>query len=248
MAVDPAVIRIVTTYSDRALAVRQQVLAFIQRVWGDLSSWRDADIERFVAAIVPVVTGGQIRIAALTDSYLAAVEAGITGLPVRPVGVPSSLVNDETIRGVTAADVYRRTGPTVWTALSRGVPLTVAAGYGLTRALSMGATDLQLAKTHASRHVLASKGHVAGYRRVLSGGDTCSYCAGAAGRTYGREDLLPIHPGCSCSVIPVIGSAVDVSPDVTVDDRGAATVRQHGELGPVLASADDAFRSEEDLP
>lgn len=251
MAVDPAVLQIVTTYADRALAARQQVLSFIQRVWGDLTSWRDADIERFVKAVVPAVTGGQVRTAALTDVYLAAIEAAMTGLPVRPIGVPSSLVDDEAIRGVKAADVYRRTGPTVWTALGKGVPLAVAAGYGLSRAMSMGATDMQLAKTHASRHVFASKGHVTGYRRVLSGGDVCSYCAGAAGRLYHSADLLPIHPGCSCSVIPVIGGDdpggnVD---DVSVtDDRGAPKVRDHGEIGPVLVGADDSFRSEDDLP
>jgi hypothetical protein len=96
------------------------VLDFVQRSWVGLDEYRDADIERFVAAVVPVVTGGQVRIAALTDAYLATVETAVLGDVARPVGVPRSLVTDEVMRGVPASDVYGRSGPTVWTALANG--------------------------------------------------------------------------------------------------------------------------------
>lgn len=276
MAVDPAVLRIVTSYGDRAALIRQQVLGFIQRAWGSLDAWRDADIERFVSAVAPVVTGGQFQIAALTDGYLAAVEAAMTGLPVRPVGVASSLVTDEAVRGVAAADVYRRTGPTVWTALSNGDPLPVAAGKGLRRALSMGSTDLQLAKTHTSRHVFSGKDRVRGYRRTLNGSHSCGLCIVASTQRYRKESLMPIHGNCSCGVIPIIGTT---DPGQVIDPGRLADVHQvinerfgafdegarggkdgipdyrkvlishdHGEIGPVLSVRGQKFTGPDDLP
>jgi hypothetical protein len=274
VAVDQAALNVITTYGDRAAAVRQRVLSYIQRVWGSLDSWRAADIDRFVNAVVPVVTGGQQQIAALTDAYLAAVESAITGVPVRPVGVPAALVTDEAIRGVAAADVYRRAGPTVWSSLSRGDTLTWAVRQGLNRALSMGATDLQLARTHASHHILTRKNTVRGYRRVLTGSKSCGLCIVAATQRYHRSQLLPIHPGCSCGVVPIYG---DTDPGQVIDpdtlegvhqaiaDRfGAASegarggggipnyrdvlvTHDHGELGPVLAVRGQHFDGPNDI-
>lgn len=187
------------------LALRSRVLGYISRSWGSLDSWREADIDRFVRAVAPAVTGGQRQVAALTDGYLAAVESAITGLPVRPVGVPADLVTDETIRGVAVEDVYARTGPEVWTALSEGDTLPAAVEGGLRRALSMAASDLQLAKTHASRHILGQKDHVVGYRRALTGRKSCGLCVVASTQRYHKQDLMPCHPGCGCSVVPIVG-------------------------------------------
>jgi hypothetical protein len=262
MPVDQATLNVITSFADRAGLVRQRVLGYIERVWGSLDSWRAADIDRFVNAVVPVVTGGQTQIAALTDAYLAAVEQAMTGLPVRPVGVPASLVTDEAIRGVAADEVYRRPGVEVWTSLSRGDTLTWAVRQGLHRALSIGATDLQLAKTAASRHVLSKKDHVVGYRRVLSGSKSCGLCAVASSQRYRKQDLLPIHPGCDCGVVPIIGHddpGQVIDPDTlsgiheaiadrfgvasegaratgTLPDyRDVLVTHEHGEIGPVLA-------------
>jgi len=274
MAVDQAALNVIVAYGDRATAVRQRVLSYIQRVWGSLDSWRAADIDRFVNAVVPVVTGGQQQIAALTDAYLAAVETAITGLPVRPVGVPPALINDEAIRAVAADEVYRRAGVTVWASLSRGDTVTWAVRQGLNRALSIGATDLQLAKTHASRHVLSRKGNVRGFRRVLTGSKSCGLCVVASTQRYHRADLLPCHPGCDCSVVPIYGDQDPgqvIDPDTLADvhqaiaDRFGASsegaratgsipnyrdvlvTHEHGEIGPVLAVRGQRFTGPGDI-
>jgi hypothetical protein len=206
MPANAATLRIVTSYQDQMSALRGRVTGYVQNVWGSLDSWRSADIDRFVRAVAPAITGGQRQVAALTDSYLAAVESTITGLPVRPVGVPANLVTDEAIRGVAAEDVYARTGPAVWSALSDGSDLPTAVEAGLQRALSMALTDLQLAKTHASRHIFGEKDHVVGYRRALTGRKACGLCAVASTQRYHKADLMPCHPGCGCSVVPIIGT------------------------------------------
>lgn len=274
MPVDPAVLNLVAGYGDRASALRQRVVRFVERAWGSLDAWRAEDIDRFVRAVVPVVTGGQQQVAALTDAYLAAVEQAMTGLPVRPVGVPTVLVSDETIRGVAADEVYRRAGVTVWSGLSRGDSLDVAVSAGLRRAVSMAATDMQLAKTHASRHVLSRRGNVAGYRRVLTGSKSCGLCVVASTQRYHKADLLPCHPGCDCAVAPIIG---DLDPGQVLDPEGLEGVHQaiadrfggaaadarggsgipnyrdvlvvheHGEIGPVLAVRGQRFTGPGDI-
>jgi hypothetical protein len=116
----------------------------------------------------------------------------------------------------------------------------------------MGSTDIQLARTHASRSVLARKQRVVGYRRVLSGSPSCDLCAEASTQRYSKEDLLPIHPGCSCDVEPIYGSS---DPGTIADDQAipdnagqvSGTVQQHGEIGPVLAVKGQAFTGPDDL-
>jgi hypothetical protein len=88
------------------LAVRSRVLSYVTRSWDGLTDYRDADIDRFVAAVVPVVAGGQVRAASLTDAYLAQVETAVLGTPTGPVGVPLEIATGA--RGVDPAEVYRR--------------------------------------------------------------------------------------------------------------------------------------------
>lgn len=239
---------------DQIAAIRARILDYVTRTWTGLSSWHTGDIDRFVAAVTPVVAGGQYQVAALTDAFLAAVESAVLGVPARPVGVDPRVVSDRVMRGVDAAVVYARTGPTVWTALARGDPLDVALRKGLQRALVAASTDLQLARTHAARDVLGRKGNVVGYRRTLGGSDSCRLCQLASTQRYKVGDLLPIHNRCSCGVLPIFG---DRDPGQVIDpDRLAALkrdgqpgveVRDHGELGPVLGVRGQSFTGPDDF-
>lgn len=238
--------RLEAAYRARDEAIRARVLAYLERSWRGLDEIRDADVDRFVALVVPVVAGGQRQVAALTDAYLSQVELAVTGTTSGPAGIPSSTISIEAVRGVSAAEVYRRAGVTVWTALSKGVPFSAAADQGLARALELGATDLQLAKTHAARHVLSGRSSVTGYRRVLESGDPCELCIGAADRVYATDQLMPIHPHCACGVEPVFGDARVVE-DAPEGGEADLAVRDHGELGPLLVVGAHEFTSEEDL-
>lgn len=251
----PSPVQLFNAYTNTTIAVRARVLAYIRASWNTLDAWREPDIERFVARIVPVVTGGQVQIASLTDGYLAAMASAVLGIPSRPIGIPAKLVTDLAMRGVATSDVYRRMGPTVWTALSRGYDLRAAAGQGLTRALITAGTDLQLAKTHSVRYSASRNDNIVGYSRVPDGA-ACELCLLASTQRYHNEDLMPIHDRCGCDVEPLFG---EHDPGQVIDqellDRinaaqqsdVAVAVHEHGELGPVLAVAGQNFDGPNDI-
>lgn len=275
MAVDPQLHRLVNAYGQQVATIRARVLAYVNATWGDLSDYRDADIARFVKAVIPVVAAGRMQTATLTDAYLATVEATVLGRTVQPVGVTPMQVSATALRGTPDAEVYSRVGPTVWTALSKGADIAMAASAGLQRAQKLAATDMQLAKTHTTRRILTGKGGVAGYRRVIQGGASCALCIVASTQRYHSGDLMPIHPACDCGVLPIYG---DHDPGRVIDpdsldgvhdriaerfgasDAGAGAIpgsvkqyrdalvtHEHGEIGPVLAVRGQAFTSPSDL-
>lgn len=242
MALSPEATRTIVRYQDQVSAVRDKALSYVRRVYGSLDSWRADDIDRFVAAIVPVVGGGQRAIASLTDNYLATIQRQVLGSG-STVGIPASVVDVETMRGVPAVDVYRRTGSTIYGALSRGEPLQLAVAAGLSRAVGTASTNLQLARTHSSRYVGMRAGSIVGFRRVLSPG-ACSLCEGSTA-TFGRDELMPIHGHCTCGSVPVFKGGPDPGEieqgSPSDEDRGTPEVHQHDEIGPMLTSSDDSF-------
>ena len=268
---DEATVRLVNAHQSAVAQVRARVESFIRRVWAGLGSYRDADIDRFVDAVVPVVLAGQRQIAQLTDVYLAAMAAKVFGGPPRPVGVPAEAVTGTALRGVDPREVYRRPGVTVWTALSEGKSFDEAREEGLARAVLLALTDLQLARTHTARSILARDDRVVGHRRTLTGAENCGLCVVASTQRYHKADLQPIHPGCDCGVEPIYGTEDPgqvIDPDTLenvheviqerfgVSDRGARdpidyrkvlTVREHGELGPVLTVSRHLFTGPNDF-
>lgn len=272
MAVDPQVRRVVLGYRSQVDQLRARTTRFVTAAWGSLDDYRDAEIDRFAQLVAPVVEGAQVRVAALTDAYLAAYETAVYGGRVAPLGVPRDAA--VALRGVDTVEVYRRPGVTVWTALSDGESFAGAVRKGLLRAEGLASTDVQLAKTHTSRRVLGSKGNVVGYRRVLEGGHSCGLCIVASTQRYRSEDLMPIHGGCSCSVQPIYG---DRDPGQVIDperlagvhdaiaerfgafDEGARDINDitsyrdvlvthdHGELGPILGVRGQDFTGPTDV-
>jgi hypothetical protein len=143
--------------------------------------------------------------AALTDAYLASVEAAMFGTTVRPIGIRAADMTTEAIRGVGATEVYGRAGSSVYVALSDGKGLVDAVKGGMLRALSIASTDLQLAKTHTTRKVAQERDSIVGTRRVIRGGKSCGLCIVASTQRYTKSDLMPIHPGCDCGTLPIWG-------------------------------------------
>jgi hypothetical protein len=129
---------------------------------------------------------------------------------------------------------------------------------GIARLKDIAATDMQLAKTHTARESFTRNG-IQRYQRVLTGSTSCALCYVASTQTYSRGDLLPIHPGCDCSVSPIVGDLDrDAELEATheairqrfdtsdrgaraIDYRKALIVREHGELGPLLTVGEHRF-------
>ena len=267
--------QVIRGYNNAVFEVRTRVENFARVAWSSAGSWREADVDRLVAQIVPKVQAGQIRTAQLTAAYLASLQTIRSGARVAAVAVDRELV--VAARGVAAEDIYRRPAATMYASLSKGASLTTAVGAGLNRLQSLVATDHQLAKTAQARRSLG-RGGFQYMRRTLTGRENCALCAIASTQRYRVQDLLPIHPGCDCGIdtvrsntdpgqvldpaaLELIHSAVEGEFGTSqraaryIDGRNDRSdyldliaVRQHGELGPVLTWRDQHFTSKDDLP
>lgn len=243
--------RLDLAYAAQVKATRARVEAFAARAFlaGD---FRDADLDRFLATVLPVVLAGQRTVSSLTDAWLAMTLTEALGRRVAPVGALASLA----LRGVDPAEVYARPFVTVRTKLAEGMEFADAVAAGAARLQKMTATDLQLAKTHTARETLSRVG-VQTFRRTLTGAINCGLCTIASTQLYYVENLMPIHPGCDCGVHPntdadpfdesghaaLLESAhAAIEERLGVVDRGGRApdyrklilVREHGELGPTL--------------
>lgn len=202
-----------------------------------LGRWSDADVARFVAFAVPVVTGAQTQAASLTSGYLALTLADMTGRPVAPRGIDPADVT--AVRGVPAAVVYARPASTMRMSLAEGLPIEAAVERGRQRLRGLLTADVQLARTHAARLMLSGTRGVVGVRRAVTG--TCELCEVASADLSDPAELMPTHPNCACAPVPVLrgddpaeannDALLGRLPDVAV------TVYAHGELGPTLALA-----------
>lgn len=254
-------------YATLSTALRARLLAFVTAAFESLGNYRDSDAAAFVEQVLPVVLGVQQQMAELTDGYLAQIIADMLGGAAAPAGVQL----DDALRGVPPEDVYRRPFATVWTALGNGKSMTEAVTEGRNRLQNITATDMQLARTHATRQALAGDRRFRYFRRVLRGRSNCALCVIASTQRYSKERLMPIHPGCDCGVRPIPG---DQDPGQIIDERllqdahdavakgtgeadrsGRApdyrdiiVTREHGELGPLLAVKRHDFTGPRDVP
>jgi hypothetical protein len=157
------------------------------------------------------------------------------------------------------ASPYGRVADTVRFELAGGRGLDDAIRIGLQRADVMVRTDLALARRLQSRETLEGNQRVYGYRRVvhpeLSRTGTCGLCIAAANRRNSREDLMPLHQRCKCTVLPITagndpGGAFDQDKKfadaygLALSNRAAdlkeVRVRYewNNELGPTLSDAE----------
>jgi hypothetical protein len=221
--------------------------------------WYDhAKIAALAEALAALVQAAQRQTAALTDAFLARVIALLSRRPTSPVGV----VDVRSLRqGVTPAGVYGRPADVYRYQRSLDVEPARALELAVERARVAADVDVTLAFRAQARHVMVVR-QVDGFRRVvhpeLSAGGTCGLCIVAADRIYSRDDLLPVHARCACTVLPIVNeqdpgaqldrAALDALYDRAGSNRAADlkrtrySVKEHGELGAVLVDAADDWR------
>lgn len=200
---------VIDQYSTAQAGLRANLLAMLARLWSGLTSYGADDAQRFAAEAVPLVSGAQRATAALTVAYLGRVQSELTGAPVQMAAVsPSQFVGDA-VRNADPYVVYGRPFREVQRILADGKPPEVAVAAGARRLQSIAATDVQLAKTHASQAAMSAMDGVDGYRRVLEGAYNCGLCIIASTQRYHKKALMEIHPGCDCGVAPLLpGEAI----------------------------------------
>lgn len=254
--------RLDEVYAEQVRNIRSRVEGFAQTQFR-AGQYRDADVRRFVKTVVPVILAGRRQVSSLTDAYLARMLSDTLKRTVRPVGG----IDTDAIRGVDPDEVYERPYKTVWTKLSEGKSLDEATQSGSSRLADLALMDLQLAKTLTAQAVFSQTDGIAGFKRVLTGRKSCALCYVASTQRYHKSDLLPCHPGCDCSVAPIVAgdqANMDAQLEKTheavqdrfgVSDRGARKpdyrqiqIQEHGELGPILTVRGQSFTGPSDLP
>lgn len=186
-------------------SLREAVVAFLRELWAALGEYRNQQISTFLGEFLPYLKQAQQEMADLTVQHLEL--QGARAVPVNAEAVSGANVRN----GTEPAEVYERPFHLVWRQL-HDLPredgaIEAAIEAGRKRAELSALTDLQLTKTHTAQTVLAADPQVVGYRRVLEGDASCGLCIVASTQRYTREDLMPIHPACDCSVAPIIGDA-----------------------------------------
>jgi hypothetical protein len=225
--------------AERHIELQARVRASLERsvgtLWTGLGSYDEADIERWLRQVVPVVTAGQAQAVALVDAYLA------RALERQPLGVDPQEILAVTRNGVAPDEVYRRPFVDVWGGLKDGKLWNEAVALGLERATSAAAIDAQLAMRTAAREIGQADSAIRGYRRVPDAG-ACEFCVLVAGQTYSTSDLMPVHNRCGCGVEPITdGPPITKAPTGAKGGTVSVAVRDHGELGPLLVNAADNF-------
>ena len=82
MASQPTPEQVIGGYQAAVAQVRARVLSFATTAWRAQGSYRDADVERLIALIVPRVQAGQVQVATLTSAYLSSLLSLQTGAAV----------------------------------------------------------------------------------------------------------------------------------------------------------------------
>lgn len=209
--------------------IRRTLAAQIGELWTALGHYDEEDVPRFVRAAVPTVANAQRLSAQMTSAYVS----GMIG--ARPFAPDYAAVTGAGVRaGADPAQVYRRPFVNVWTALSKGEQWLDAVAAGRARASNLAAMDVQLTQRATLQQAQSAHPQIGGYSRAADAG-ACTYCAMIDGAKVRSADAMPLHPGCGCSLEPLL-EAVEPTPA-----PADVAVNEHGELGPMVGDPSDDF-------
>lgn len=221
-------------------------------LWDRLGGIDATALEQFAAQAAEVVGVTQLQAATIAAAYIDSV-IGLAGgqRPTRIVDVARAAMMAR--NGTTLIDVYSRPTITARAQIADGKDFAQALRIARDRAVSAADTDVKLAARSSARDAMVSAG-VKHYKRVPDA-HACVFCLTASTQRYSTAELMPLHPRCGCSVMPLIGESTHIidsdllarlkassgRPDYWNDPKAAIAVHQHRELGPVLTHAGDHF-------
>lgn len=245
------------------LRIATKATAAASALWSGVDAVDDTTATRWVDRIAPIAEASQTQSLLLASSTLQSYIDRASGdtTVLREPNVAELLA--QVRNGVSIAEVYMRPVITARRYISEGFSLNEALRQGRIRALNTIDTDVMLAARVGAHDTMRRDKRVVGYRRV-PGGSACKFCVLASTQRYHREQLMPLHPHCHCTVAPIVGTAdpgqvlnrglVDqlMTEDPALGKRGAArdaarayhdevVVHDHGELGPLLAQRGQHF-------
>lgn len=258
---------LIARHESARVQLRQAVLVRVLRALrlvGD-AWYDDRAVAEAAARAMGVVRAGQQRQAALTARALTSTTRA---LDPRAAGRPPAVELPSDLRYLDGTgSQYTRPAREFRRLRVLGADDAAASAAAQERATKLVVDDLALAHRHAARATILEFPAVTGWRRVLhpekSENGVCGLCVVASTQVYGREQLLEIHDGCNCDVMPIVGGR-DPGRAWNSDElkrlyaaaggtEGSALkevrvqVHEHGELGPVLRRHGEAFRGPKEV-
>ena len=244
----------------------------------DFHGWYDHSaigaISKLLASLLRGFEGAAARQA---DSYMAQAISIVTGKKFQPVGIRrtqlgrNGVTNDAVLGRI--ANTYRFQQGAVDKAFieagrsGKFLDLATPGDAAFDRLNRIIGTNLQMAQRAQVITTMAAADRVQVYRRIihpeLTHEGTCGLCIAASDRLYSKAELLPIHPGCHCTVLP---GTRDFDPhsvneidfktlyrDASEFGKGTSAealrktrykVDEHGEIGPVIRPHDEPIKPE----
>ncbi len=254
-ASDAALWALARRYQDVLTHLSNTTGTAIGSLWDRYGGVTDEAQAEFAKRAARVVAAAQQQIATAAVRYVETYASLVEGERWAS-GIDPATAVKMARQGTPVVDVYRRPTVTARTTLARGGTFDAAMAAARARAVSAANTDVALAARQAAADTMQAHPRCVGYRRVPDS-KACAFCLTASTQRYRVVDLMPLHNYCHCTIAPIIG---DRDPGQVIDrallERLKRTagrpdywnakgidvaIHQHGELGPVLAAAEDAF-------
>jgi hypothetical protein len=248
--------------------IADNLVSTLLALWISFTAYYEGDaVQQFAERVARLVTTAQRMAGRITEQHLRQ-QVRLMGselarsLPTTPI-----LDLPEALRyGADAVEVYQRPIRQVrYLESVEEVPRETAVETARQRLEKAALADLQLARSVTAQQVLYRFPQASGWRRIIHPelGSVCGLCIAAADRVYQRLNRMDIHPGCKCTILPIVGS-LDPGGQLNAEDlrrlyeaagstdsRKLAAVRiatfDHGELGPILKPDGTEIKSQREV-
>jgi|SRR5215472_5569115 len=164
----------------------------------NLPNWDNPD--QLAVPMSRLSTRAQVTQARLLTSMASVMD----GSPVR---VDMASVTGDAIRDGDIEAAWRVPMYALWGNLSSGMDQAELIRQGDNDVQTQAITDLSFSQRETMSRITGDQSNgIIGYWRVPAEGSACDFCVTIADRLYFIEDLMPVHPGCTCSVEPAFRS------------------------------------------
>ncbi|WP_100813022.1 hypothetical protein [Microbacterium lacus] len=264
MASDERTTLIVDRYAAQQATLITQLVRALLGIWAPFVWWGRPDMVNAYAARSAVQV--DVALSQTRRQARAYAVALLRELDAAPGRLPDPIDTYER-GGTPIVEVYKRPARQLEHAKRIKKPSDEQIRAFEDRLTSIVADDVRITARDEIQKVNEAAPKVIGYRRVLHPELTrtgpCGLCIVAASRFYTVKDLLELHGGCVCETLPI---TADSDPGLRLNradldaiyaaagsnyaedlKRIRVTVREHGELGPILVREGNSFREVDDV-
>ena len=184
-------------YQQRAAHIRTQLVAKTVALYEQMPTWSDPD-----SLAVPAAKWSTLA----QEIQAQLLQAASSAKAGQPVALDIASVIGDAIRNGDITESWRSPMYSLWSGLAEGsMSQDELISWGSDLVETQAITDLSYSQREAVSAITNDERNpFIGYWRVPSPGSSCEFCVTIADRLYHTEDLMPVHPGCACSVEPAL--------------------------------------------